>query len=183
MSHLILVRHGKAAAGWDADLDPGLDETGRRQAGDVADGLALFGPLPIYSSPLRRCQETAAPLAARWVTEVTIEPGVGEVESPTPDLAARGEWLRGFMGGTWAEQPPELHVWRQRVLGTLVGLEGEDAVVFSHFIAINVAVGAALDDPRVIVFAPDNCSRTEIRVDGGRLEVVEMGGQARTRVN
>jgi broad specificity phosphatase PhoE len=183
MSHLILVRHGKAAAGWDADHDPGLDDAGRRQAGDVADALALFGPLPIYSSPLRRCLETAAPLAARWAVDVTVEPGVGEVVSPTPDLAARGEWLRGFMAGTWDEQPPELHVWRQRVLGTLIGMEGEDAVVFSHFIAINVVVGEALGDPRVICFAPDNCSRTEIRVDNGRFDVVELGGQARTHVN
>jgi len=183
VSRLVLVRHGRAAAGWDADLDPGLDDVGRSQARAAADALADLGPLPVYSSPLRRCQETAAPLARRWETEVRIEPGVGEVESPTDDLAERGAWLRGFMAGTWEEHPPELHVWRQRVLGTLVGLEGEDAVVFSHFIAINVVVGAALDDPRVICFAPDNGSRTVVEVQGGRFSVVELGGQAGTRVN
>jgi broad specificity phosphatase PhoE len=183
VSRIILVRHGRAAAGWDADLDPGLDDLGREQAIAAADALHPLGPLPVYSSPLRRCRETAEPLAARWGSDITIERGVGEVESPTADLRQRGEWLRVFMAGTWAEQLPELHVWRQRVLGTLIGMEGDDAVVFSHFIAINVAVGAALDDPRVICFTPDNCSRTELRIDGGRFDVVELGGEARTRVN
>ena len=32
----------------------------------------------------------------------------------------------------------------------------EDTVVVSHFVAINVAVGAALDDPRVTCFRPDS---------------------------
>ncbi len=34
-----------------------------------------------------------------------------------------------------------------------------------------------------IVFAPDNCSRTELKVEGGRLEVVELGASAQTHVN
>jgi broad specificity phosphatase PhoE len=182
VSHLVLVRHGHAAAGWDADLDPGLDDLGRKQAAEMAEALHLFGPLPIVSSPMRRCQETAAALATRWAVDLTIEPGVGEVESPTPDLAARGAWLREFMAGTWDNQPPELHAWRQRVVDSLLALDGEDAVVVSHFIAINVAVGAATGDSRVVTFTPDNCSRTALRVEGGKLEVIELGGQARTVV-
>ncbi len=183
MSHVVLVRHGKAAAGWDADLDPGLDDLGRQQAHDMADMLHLFGPLPLYSSPLRRCYETAEALGDRWGVEPIVTPDVGEVESPTADLAARGAWLRGFMASTWSQQPPDQHAWRQRVVDFLLGLEGQDAVVVSHFVAINAAVGVATGDERVIVFAPDNCSRTELKVEGGRLEVVELGGTARTLVN
>ena len=37
-----------------------------------------------------------------------------------------------------------------------------DVTVFCHFIAINVAVGAALGDDRLIVFRPDNGSITKI---------------------
>lgn len=183
MSHIVLVRHGKAAAGWDADADPGLDDLGRAQAQDMADALHLFGPMPLYSSPLRRCYETAEALGDRWGVEPVVEAGVGEVESPTSDLAARGQWLRGLMAGTWTGQDAEVLAWRQRVIDTILGFEGEDAVVVSHFVAINVAVGAATGDDRVVCFAPDNCSRTELKIEGGRIEVVELGSQGRTHVN
>jgi broad specificity phosphatase PhoE len=183
VGHIVLVRHGKAAAGWSDDLDPGLDETGRQQAEAMADRLHLFGPLPLYSSPLRRCYETAEALGDRWGVEPMVTPDVGEVESPTADLAGRGEWLRGFLSGTWADQPPELHEWRRRVVDFLLSIGDRDAVVVSHFVAINVAVGAATGDPRIISFAPDNCSITELKVEDGRLDVVELGGTASTFVN
>ena len=184
MARLFLVRHGRAAASWDADHDPGLDDLGRRQAEEAAAELVgRLGDdvLPILSSPLRRCRETAAPLESRWSREAVIEPGCGEVESPTTDLAERGAWLGELMRATWDGRPSELLAWRRRVVDTLLALD-EDAVVFTHFIAINVAVGEATDDPRVVSFAPDNCSITELVNDGGRLEVVSLGRQASTQV-
>jgi broad specificity phosphatase PhoE len=183
VGHVVLVRHGKAAAGWSDDLDPGLDDLGRRQAEAMADSLYLFGPLPLYSSPLARCYETAEVLGDRWGVEPVVTPAVGEVESPDPDLAARGAWLRGFMAGRWSAQPPELLAWRQRVVDFLFSIEDQDAVVVSHFVAINAAVSWALGDDRVVVFAPDNCSRTELRIEGGQLSVVELGVVADTHVN
>ena len=183
MGHVVLVRHGKAAAGWSDDLDPGLDEMGQQQAVAMADRLHLFGPLPLYSSPLARCYETASALGDRWGVEPIVTPDVGEVESPTPDLEARGQWLGGFMRSTWSAQPAELLAWRQRVVEFVRSLEGQDAVVVSHFVAINAAVGAATGDDRIISFAPDYCSVTELKVEGGALEVVELGGTARTHVN
>ena len=182
MGHVVLVRHGKAAAGWSDDLDPGLDDLGRQQAEAMADRLHLFGPMPLYSSPLRRCYETAEALGDRWGVEPTVTPEVGEVESPTPDLEARGAWLQGFMRSTWSSQPEELHEWRRRVVDFVRSLEG-DAVVVSHFIAINAVVGAATGDDRIISFAPDNCSVTEVKVENGTLEVIELGGTGRTHVN
>jgi broad specificity phosphatase PhoE len=182
VSHVVLVRHGKAAAGWSEDPDPGLDDLGRQQAVAMADRLHLFGPLPLWSSPLRRCVETAEALSDRWGVEPAISADVGEVESPTPDLAERGVWLRSFMGGRWSDQPPELVAWRQRIVDFLLGTEGQDCVVVSHFVAINAAVSMATGDDRTVVFAPDNCSITELKVEGGRLEVVELGGEARTFV-
>ena len=41
MTRLWLVRHGRAAAGWNVDPDPDLDEVGREQADRVAAPLAL----------------------------------------------------------------------------------------------------------------------------------------------
>lgn len=183
MGHVVLVRHGRAAAGYDADADPGLDEVGQRQAEQMASALVLYGPMPLYSSPLRRCHETALALGARWGVDPVVDPGVGEVVAPTADLTERGAWLRTFMRETYAGQPAELKAWRDGVVDAVrrIGEEG-DAVVVSHFVAINAVVGYATDDDRVISFAPDNCSRTEVKVEGGRIEVVELGGQARTLV-
>ena len=65
---LHLVRHGRAAAGWDADPDPGLDATGRGQALAVAARLAALPPRPVATSPYLRCRETAQPVADRWGT-------------------------------------------------------------------------------------------------------------------
>ena len=182
MSHVVLVRHGRAAAAWDAHADPGLDEVGWQQAGFLADALQLFGPLPLVTSPLARCRDTATPLAERWGVEPVVDPRVGEIESPTPDLQERGRWLREVMAGSWDDLPADLQEWRGRVIEALLDLEREDAVVVTHFVAINAVVGEATGDRRVVCFAPDHCSRTEVRVEGGRLELVELGGQARTLV-
>ena len=38
MTRVYMVRHGRAAAGWDVDPDPPLDDVGRNQALAVAVG-------------------------------------------------------------------------------------------------------------------------------------------------
>lgn len=177
----MLVRHGHAAAGWDADLDPGLDDRGRAQADAAASDLAAGAPLAMLTSPLRRALETAAPLERRWGVRAAVCPPLGEIPSPTTDLAARGAWLQQVMAVTWDDVEPALAAWRSEVLGALAAVT-EDAVVFTHFIAINVAVGAARGDRRVVNFLPDYVSRTVIAVDGEHLDVVELGAQAPTAV-
>lgn len=182
MTRLVLVRHGRAAAGWDVDHDPGLDETGRSQAeAAVAAVDALAGPLPIVVSPLRRTRETAAAFERRWDVTATVEPNVGEIESPSDDLAERGAWLRDVLVRRWSDLDPPLRQWRRRVVDTLLALPG-DTLVVTHFVAINAAVGAATGDDRVVVFTPENCSRTVLDADAGRLHVVELGTEADTVV-
>ena len=103
MTRLYMIRHGKAAAGWDGDADPGLDALGQSQAEAVAEKVQslIAEPVTIFSSPLKRCQETAAPLAAAWGVTPQIETGVGEIPPPVKDLTARTQWLRRVMAGTW----------------------------------------------------------------------------------
>ena len=63
MPKLYLIRHARPAAGWGEDADPGLDATGQQQAEAAARTLAqTLDRMPIYTSPLRRCRETARPL-------------------------------------------------------------------------------------------------------------------------
>lgn len=188
MAKIYMVRHGKAAAGFDGHADPGLDDLGRSQAAATADLLAELGPLPIYSSPLARARETALPLAERWSSEVIIEPRVAEIPSPTEDLAERAAWLRQAMAGTWSTLDAPLKAWRQALIDWVLALP-EDSVVFCHFIAINVAVGSAAggdgaeNDDRMVIFSPDNGSVTTLTNDDGRLRVLELGRTAVTHVN
>ncbi|CAI8197024.1 MAG: Phosphoserine phosphatase 1 [Alphaproteobacteria bacterium] len=186
MTRIYMIRHGKAAAGWDGDADPGLDELGRTQAEAVAAKIQSLvnAPVPIFSSPLKRCQETAAPLAAAWGVTPQIEAGVGEIPPPLEDLTARTEWLRRVMAGTWeglyrdavsVESGVDFRGWNDNVVNTLNALEGEAVVIFSHFIALNAAYCAATGAADVVSFAPENCSLSIFDTDGTSLSLVAQG--------
>lgn len=183
MPRIYLVRHGRAAASFGEAADPGLDELGRSQAFSVADRLAPLGPLALMSSPLLRARETSRPLAQRWQRDVAIDPAVAEIPSP-PDsgLVGRAEWLRAFMGRSWRDAPLELAQWREDAIAALAALP-QDTVVFTHFIAINVAAGVAEGDDRVVLFRPDNCSVTIVEANNGILRMVERGREGETKVN
>jgi len=160
VSRLYLVRHGHAAASWDDDLDPGLDDVGRSQAQRLAE--ALPGALPIVVSPLRRARETALPLERHFGVSARVDGRVGEIATPDGiGLAGRGTWLRDLMGRRWSDLGNELQLWRQAVLDALAELAG-DTVVVTHYIAINVAVGASTGDDRVVHLQPANASVTVI---------------------
>jgi broad specificity phosphatase PhoE len=182
MATLFLVRHGRASAGFDSHADPGLDELGRAQAAHTASVLAPLGPLAIYSSPLARARETAIPLSQRWGIDPVIEHRVAEIPSPTVDLAQRGEWLRGVMQGRWRTLPGDLQHWRRALIDRLLDID-EDSVVFCHYVAINVAVGAATADDRLVCFRPDNGSITRIAISDGHLRLIELGRESETHVN
>ena len=186
MTLVRLVRHGRAAAGWDVDPDPGLDDLGRTQADSAAAFLATGERVAIASSPLRRCRETAAPLAARWSSKVVIEPGVTEIPSPEGyDIASRVDWLRAAMAGEWSALGPRYTSFRDSVIDTVVSLAHRHdggCVVFSHFIAINAVIGAAVGDDRLVIRSLDNASITTVDVVGTRLVLVEGGREADTLI-
>lgn len=186
MTRIYMIRHGKAAAGWDGDADPGLNELGLAQAEAVAKKVqALVAkPVSIYSSPLKRCQETAAPLAAAWGVTPQIEAGVGEIPPPLGDLTARTDWLRRVMAGTWeglyrdavsVESGVDFRGWNDNVVNTLNAFKGEAVVIFSHFIALNAAYCAATGAADVVSFAPENCSLSIFDTDGTSLSLVAQG--------
>ncbi len=180
MSRLLLVRHGEPEAAWGGtEPDPGLSAEGRMQAEATAQVLCEQGALATLTSPMRRCRETAAPYETMSGSAALIEPNVSEVATPT-GVADRRAWLAEnfpWRGGTpvsWSSRPAELRAWRQDVLAWANALR-QDCVVFSHFIAINVLVGAALGRDETIVCAPNYASITELAVDHGVLSLVQLG--------
>jgi broad specificity phosphatase PhoE len=89
MARLYMIRHGKPSAAWGQhpDPDPGLDETGQAQARAAAGALMALPadqrPVRVFSSPLRRCRETAQPFADAIGAPVEIEARFGEIPSPS----------------------------------------------------------------------------------------------------
>jgi broad specificity phosphatase PhoE len=180
MPRLHLVRHGRSEASWADHLDPGLRDEGRAQAEAVADELAgRIDPVPIWSSPLLRTQQTAAPLAERWSATIGLAPAFGEIPSPSTDPKERSAWLQSAMVSRWSDLGPVIDEWRSRLLAAVRGAT-EDAVVFSHFVAINAVVGAAEARPEVVVFLPGCTSITQVEVDPttGAITIVERGIEA-----
>jgi broad specificity phosphatase PhoE len=182
LATLYLIRHAKPAATYGDSVDPGLDDKGREQAVAAANELkGLPNRLPVYTSPLRRCRETAQPLADLWGIQPIVFPEIGEIPSPPLSLLERQTWLRNGMASDWANLQatapagsPDYTAWRHALVDALGAMAG-DAVIFSHFIAINAAIGWAEGNEQVITFRPDHASMTMIDTSGGKLSVKLLG--------
>jgi len=194
MPLLYLVRHGRVT---DTPLDardPELDAIGHVQAEAVRDELRhrLHLPLRILSSPLRRCRETAAPLAQAWGVQPVVEPRVIEVPSPRSDALDREDWIRRTLASSWDEAaqlgerhqgtwPEALEGWRRDVLQAVLDCSA-DTVIFSHFVPINVLVGAATGAQQVMSFRPANGSITVFETVGGAVRLIKRGREVDSRV-
>lgn len=177
---ICLVRHGEAEAGWGHAADPGLSALGRKQAETVGKELAREPFDHAFSSPMARCRQTAAPFADLSGLSPEIDPLVSEI--PTPEgLEDRVSWLRGFMAGDWQEAPALIADWRQALLDRVDALPG-NAVVFTHFIAINTVVGHIKGSGSVTTFRPGHCSVTRLRRTPTGLEIEALGSEAATRI-
>lgn len=182
LATLYLIRHAKPAATYGDSVDPGLDDKGRYQALAAANELkALPNRLPVYTSPLRRCRETAQPLADLWGIQPIVFPEIGEIPSPPLSLSERQIWLRNGIASDWAnlqatapDGSPDYAAWRHALVDSLSAM-ASDAVIFSHFIAINAAVGFAKGKEQVITFRPDHASITVIETGAGKLSVTTLG--------
>ncbi len=190
MPRLYLVRHGQAAAGFGDHADPGLNALGRAQALQTAQHLGSLAPMRIISSPLARARETAMPLLELWhghaPPPLHIDARVSEIASGdgdgAGDLARRAEWLASIMGTRWSQLGAPLQQWARGVVLCLLE-QPADAVLFSHFIAINVAVGWATGDDRVVHFRPGNASVSILETDGWHLRLLEPGAEGDSKVN
>jgi broad specificity phosphatase PhoE len=188
MSRIYLIRHGKPASAWGGDDDdPGLDPIGLAQAREARDLLLALPadqrPLRVISSPLRRCRETAGPLAEALGVDLEIDGAVGEIPTPAGIAAeARGPWLRKAFEGSWREieGDRDYEGWRREVAASLLP-RGRTAV-FSHFVAINAVVSQLLNDQRVAGFRPDHTSTTVLETDGRALTLISKGREAVTGV-
>jgi broad specificity phosphatase PhoE len=178
---IYLIRHGQAEPGWSEQRDPGLDDTGRRQAGQAALALSGRGPLPIIVSPLRRARETAYELEMLWRRPATVDSRVAEIPSPALTLAERGAWLKSLTRQRWQDLDEVIQGWRREAIQCLLGIS-QDTVVVSHFMIINAVVSWARGEEGVVCCHPIQGSRTTLERDGESFRVLEIGAQGSAAV-
>lgn len=193
---LLLIRHGLPVerAVLDGPADPGLSEHGIAQAERLARYLAPESLTAIYSSPLRRAVETAAPVSASSSLTTRIIDGVAEWDRnaaeyvPVEELKARDDprW-RSLLNGEW-EGEESVDDFHQRVRDTLEALigahRGETIAVVCHGGVINSYVGhiLGLDGSRPTFFYPNYTSIHRIAAaTSGERSIVTLNETAHLR--
>jgi alpha-ribazole phosphatase len=184
---LLLLRHGETAwnrerryQGW---KDTPLSAAGLQQAEAVARELKEHPFAAVYSSPLQRARETAAPIASAHGLEVLTDPAFkelafGEWEGLTLD-EARTRDAKLYEG--WAKTPhlvsppgaETLAQARERVLAGLerlrAGHRDEVVCLVAHGIPVRIlileALGLGLDRIWTLHSAPTGISELEFRDD------------------
>lgn len=196
---VLLVRHG--TTGTTGRVLPGrapgltLADEGRAQAEAVAGRIAaLRRPVAVYSSPMERARETAAPIAAAVDRDVTVDEGLNECDFGAwtgrrlADLRRRRDWAR-VQGHASGFRFPEGESFGEMQVRTVEAVEslarrhpGRTLVAVSHADPIKAVVshafGAHLDHFQRVVISPGAVSA--LLVGGGGPPVVlavnEVGG-------
>jgi broad specificity phosphatase PhoE len=101
-------------------------------------------------------------------------------------MGDRVTWLRRAMQGTWAEliarDGDDYRQFRDTLLAWARSVR-RDTIAFSHFVAINALIGAAIGDDRLVIRSVDNASVTVLEVGAdGSLVLVEGGAEANTLI-
>lgn len=180
MAYILLVRHGQnewvkkhRLAGWTPGVH--LNDKGHEQARAAAERLSNLPIKSVFSSPLERCRETAAAIAAPHSLEVEICEEVGEVRygkwegKKIKKLAKEKSWfaVQFFPSRFRFPEGEALREAQQRMVAALEQLNGrfqphEMVVVCSHADLIKLALahylGVHIDLFQRIVIAPASLS-------------------------
>ena len=189
VTRLLLIRHahhdyiGRAIAGWLPGIS--LSPKGREQAAALPARLAGAGITAIFSSPLERAMETAAPLAASLGMRVEIREGLREIHygkftgRTMEELDADPAWRRfNVQRGNSRAPGGEMMIETQaRMVAELERIRedhpGGVAAVFSHGDVIRAAVlhyaGIPLDLYERIQIHPASVSVIDLTDDGPRI--------------
>jgi probable phosphoglycerate mutase len=201
-AELFLIRHGDAIPEADEIAINGtynnlpLSRIGRKQAIALAERLQSIHFDVIYSSPLRRCQETAAPLVeqlglAPTIVEDIREVGLGKVIAfPSVDekdgvegrtrlfqaLVKRQEEITRLaaQAGSWdaIEGSESSKAFRERVVRAIDDIArrhiGERVLVFAHGGVINAYAAEVLGLEQDFFFPCANTSITMVRTSAER---------------
>ena len=153
---LLLVRHALPIRRElvEGVADPELSESGLRQAEHLAQYLSSEPIEAVYSSPMQRALQTAAPIAAALGLEVEVEAGIAEYDQNSPEyipveeLKAANDprWI-AMMEGTWDSDETDAE-FRARTIGSIESIierhPGQRVIAACHGGVINLYLGHVL---------------------------------------
>ena len=191
MSVAYVARHGETdwnrAGRYQGQLESTLTELGRSQAAALASALAGSGARRVLSSPLGRCLETAAPVAAALGVSVETDERLLEIAHGTWEGRLRTEIEREETGRmrAWRENPASVRFeggesldevaarWRA-FTESLTG-KNEDVVIVTHDVLVRIAVLLASDRPLTMLWEPrvQNGGYASLSVEAERWQVVD----------
>mgnify|MGYP005837363559 CR=1 FL=1 len=198
-TRLYLVRHAQSQGNTGEDLvsgDPDLTDVGREQARRLGERMRSQRVDVIYSSPLRRTQQTALVIAGVLGLEVFPRADLREIDlgQDNADVRLLPPEERGrvtkriLVEGTWDSFPGSegSRAARRRVRAAMDDIvrrhPGHRVVVVTHSGFIQTYVSLVLGLKRDFVFYPFNASITSIRAQGERRviwrlnDVAHLGG-------
>lgn len=174
---LLLIRHAlpvriDEGAG-DAPADPALAPLGDTQAQVLAEWLAAEQVDSIWSSPMRRARETAAPLAALLGLDVTVDDGLAEYDKHSASYIPIEE-LKAANDPRWNQLPERPEEFAAEVVEAIERIiaahPGERVAVFCHGGVVNAYAGhvLGLEDPLFFLPAYTSISRILASASGVR---------------
>jgi 2,3-bisphosphoglycerate-dependent phosphoglycerate mutase len=171
---LLLIRHALPVRveGADGPADPPLAEVGHRQAAALAAWLAPEPLDAIYTSPLRRAVETAAPLAASTGLGPVVDEDLAEYDRhaneyiPMEELRAEGgeRWEQAV--AEWSLGGEEMAAWFDAVVAAVERVveahPGRTVAVVAHGGVINAYLASVLGIGRRLFFEPGYTSISRV---------------------
>lgn len=170
---LLLIRHALPVRidGGDGPADPELSEVGHRQATALAEWLVAHSPVEaIWSSPMRRARQTAAPLETALGLTAEIDDELREFDADESHYIPMEE-LRGSDDPRWRELierlgAPEQFAFRDvaaaAVERVVVANPGRSVAVVCHGGVVNAYVSSILGIDRPLFFEPTYTSISRV---------------------
>jgi broad specificity phosphatase PhoE len=189
VTKLYLARHGESD--WNAEnrfqghTDRPLTERGRRQAERLAAEVADLSLTAIYTSPLRRCAETAEIIARTVKVEPIVDSALQEVDVGSWAGLTRADveerfpegfrsWVSGGNGWTDGETYEDMSERVLTAVGSIAGVHpGENVLVISHGGPIRAihaaAAGMDVQSYRRLRRVEPNARLSAVAVENGRV--------------
>ena len=169
---ILLARHGETD--WNRELrfqghaDQRLNETGRRQAGELAARLAPEPIVAIYASDLRRASETAEIVARELELPLQLDARLREIDVGSWQGRTRQE----LDGAAWDGESYDRH--RLRVVESLHDIArshpGDRVLVVAHGGTLRRVQEAALGEAQPVF---ENCGVWAVAVEDGKFRPID----------
>lgn len=171
---LLLIRHALPVrideGAVDGPADPMLAPLGQRQSEALADWLAAEEIHAIWSSPMRRARETAAPLATALGLEVHIDVGLSEYDKHSTSYIPIEE-LKAANDPRWNQLPERPEEFAAEVIDAvervIAAHPGQRVAVVCHGGVVNAYAGHVLGIDEPLFFLPHYTSISRILASAG----------------